>query len=560
MGSGAVLVLGAGIAGLQTAIDAASLGLRVHLVERAPSIGGRMAQLDKTFPTNDCSLCILAPKMIECAGHPLVTLHTSAALVRLEGAPGRFRAVVRRRSRYVRLDKCTGCGECTARCPVELPSELDAGLGPRKAIYKPFPQAVPNAFSITKLGTPPCQASCPARINAAGYVQLAKLGKLDEALGTIHETTPFAGTLGRICPRPCETSCARAEREAAVGIAALKRAAADLGHHQPGPLPEATAHPERARRKVAVVGSGPAGLTAAYQLARRGYAVTVFEKLPAAGGMLRVGVPAYRLPREVLDAEIELVRALGVEIRTGAEVRSLRALRAQGFAAVFLATGAHRSLALGVPGERLRGVVGAVELLRRVALGRKVAAGKAAVVVGGGNAAIDAARTLLRLGSREVTVLYRRTRTQMPALPWEIEAALAEGVRLETLAAPVRVVGRAGRIAALEVIRMQLGAPDASGRPRPVPVPGSEHRIACDMVVPAIGQAPELGFVDRGSRIQVSRSGTIVADRASLATAEKGIFAGGDLVSGPATAVEAVAAGCRAAGAIHRYLPGLPAE
>ncbi len=562
-GSRSVLVLGGGVAGLQAAIDIANLGFSVHLIERAPSIGGRMAQLDKTFPTNDCSMCILAPRMIECANHPNVTIHSCSELESLEGKPGRFRAVIRKKSRYVDEDICTGCGECSETCPVELPNEFEMGLTTRKAIYKPFPQAVPNVFAITKAGHAPCVDSCPAGINAQGYVQLVRLGKFNEALALVHDKTPFAGTFGRICHRPCETACARSDAEAPLAISALKRAAADLGAHTPAVEPDEKARARRSRRQVAVVGAGPGGLTAAYNLALKGYPVTVFEKLPVTGGMLRVGVPKYRLPWEVLDRDIDLVRDLGVKIKTSSPVKGpsgIRDLFRKGYKAVFLSTGAHSSLKLGVPGESLRGVTGAVEFLQRFSLGRKVSVGKSAVVIGGGNAAIDSARTLLRLGSRKVMILYRRTRAEMPALSWEIDAALEEGVELSSLAAPVKINGRSGRVVSIEAIRMTLGEKDSSGRPRPVPIEGSNYTIDCDMVVPAISQRPELDFAGPGSRLEISRWGTIVADPDTGATTLKGVFAGGDAVTGPATAIEAVAAANRAAEAIHRFLEGLPAD
>jgi len=400
-------------------------------------------------------------------------------------------------------------------------------------------------------------------MNAQGYVQLVRLGKYDEALGVVHETTPFAGTLGRICPRPCESVCSRSDVEAPVAIAALKRAAADFGRHRPVVLADEEERRRLSGRRVAVVGAGPAGLTAAFNLARRGYPVTVFEKLPVAGGMLRVGVPSYRLPTEVLEAEVDLVRDLGVEIRTSSPVEgptAVRRLFEEGFGAVLLATGAHASLELGIPGESLEGVVGAVEFLRGAALGRQGTVGGRVVVVGGGNAAIDAARTLVRLGAGEVTILYRRTRAEMPAYSWEVEAALAEGVRLETLAAPARIVGEAGRVSGLEAIRMRLGEPDASGRPRPVPVDGSEHLIECDMLVPAIGQAPVIDYLGPESDIETTRWGTIVAEAVTGLTGRKAVFAAGDVVTGPATAIDAVAGANRAAEAIHRHFEGLPLE
>jgi heterodisulfide reductase subunit A-like polyferredoxin len=556
-GKESVLVLGGGVAGLQAANDLAGLGFHVYLVERSPSVGGRMAQLDKTFPTNDCSMCILAPKMIECASHPNITLLTCAELESLSGKIKDFTATVRKRTRYIDEKKCTGCGDCATACPVELPGEFEMYLSNRKAVFKPFPQAVPNVFTITKRGISPCKDGCPAQLSVQAYVQLIKLGKFDEALAVIHETMPFAGTLGRICPRPCQDVCMRLDKEESIAIAALKRAAADLGTHTPTITADETQCQQRAKKPVAIIGAGPAGLTAAYNLARKGYPVTVFEKLPVAGGMLRVGVPDYRLPRKVLDEEISIVRNLGVKIKTSSPIDGpggIRDLFKNGFKAVFIATGAHQSMKLNVPGEDLEGVNHAVDLLRQVSLGQEVAVGKVAVVVGGGNAAIDASRTLLRLGAYKVIILYRRTRKEMPAYRFEVDAAVEENVCIEFLAAPVRIIGKSGSVSGIEVIRMRLGEPDSSGRRRPIPIEGSEFYLECDMVVPAIGQSPKLDFLGTRSGMKTTSWGTIVTDNETCATNLKGVFAGGDAATGPATAVDAIAAANRAAEAIHNYL------
>ena len=556
-GKQAVLVLGGGVAGLQAANDLAGLGFHVYLVERSPSLGGRMAQLDKTFPTNDCSMCILAPKMIECASHPNITLLTCAELESLSGKIGNFTAVVRKRTRYIDEKKCTGCGDCATACPVELPGEFEMNLSNRKAVFKPFPQAVPNVFSITKRGISPCKDACPAQLSVQAYVQLIKLGKFDEALAVIHETMPFAGTLGRICPRPCEDVCMRIDKEESIAIAALKRAAADLGTHVPTITADETQCRQRAKKPVAIIGAGPAGLTAAYNLARKGYPVTVFEKLPVTGGMLRVGVPDYRLPRKVLEKEIDIVRNLGVKIKTSSPIEGpegIRNLFKNGFKAVFIATGAHQSMKLNVPGENLKGVNHAVDLLRQVNLGQEVAIGKVAVVVGGGNAAIDASRTLLRLGARKVIILYRRTRKEMPAYRTEVDAALEENVHIEFLAAPIRIIEKSGSVSGIEAMRMRLGEPDSSGRRRPIPIEGSEFHIKCDMLVPAIGQSPKLDFLGKHSHLKTTSWGTIITNNETCATNLKGVYAGGDAVTGPATAVDAIAAANRAAEAMHYYL------
>jgi NADPH-dependent glutamate synthase beta subunit-like oxidoreductase len=440
-----------------------------------------------------------------------------------------------------------------------MPNEVEMNLSNRKAVFKPFPQAVPNVFSITKRGTSPCKDSCPAHIGVQAYVQLVKLGKFDEALAVIHEITSFAGTLGRICPHPCEDVCMRGKVEDPVAIAALKRAAYDFGKHVPEINAGKTERKKRSKKTVAVIGAGPAGLAAAYSLAKKGYPVTVFEKLPVTGGMLRVGVPEYRLPAEVLESEVDIVRNLGVKIKTSTPVKGSKGIRGifkKGFKAVFIATGTHKSINLKIRGEKLRGVVHAVDFLRRVNVGQKVSVGKRIVVVGGGNAAIDASRTLLRLGARKVTILYRRTRNEMPASSFEVNAALDEGIQIEFLAAPIRITGNKGRVSGIEAIRTRLGEPDSSGRRRPVPIEGSGFQITCDMLVPAIGQAPELDFIGKTSRLKTTLWGTIVTDENTCATNLRGVFAGGDVVSGPATAIEAIEAGNRAAKAIHCFLEG----
>ncbi|MFQ6079600.1 MAG: NAD(P)-binding protein, partial [Thermodesulfobacteriota bacterium] len=323
------LVIGAGIAGMQAALDIADKGFKVHLVEKDPSIGGHMAQLDKTFPTLDCSACIITPKMVETANHPNIHLVTYSDVVNIDGKAGHFKAIIRRKSRYVDMVKCTACGDCVEQCPVSLPNEFDMGLGMRKAIYIPFPQAVPLKYTIDRRGTPPCRATCPVHCNAQGYVGLISQGKYEEALQLIMESLPLPGVLGRICPHPCEAECNRTSLDEPVAICELKRFVADRVKMKP-PTRRGNERPER----VAIIGSGPAGLTAAYYLSLEGYGVTIFEKLPTPGGMLRTGIPEYRLPRDVLDGEIEHIRGLGVEIKTSSsfgEDVSVEEIFGQGF-------------------------------------------------------------------------------------------------------------------------------------------------------------------------------------------------------------------------------------
>jgi heterodisulfide reductase subunit A len=551
----AALIVGAGIAGIQAALDVADAGFKVYLVEREPSVGGHMSQLDKTFPTLDCSSCILTPKMVDVARHPNIELMTYAEPLSVEGEAGHFRARVLQKARYVDLAKCTGCGDCAKVCPVTLPNEFDMEMADRHAIYVPFPQAVPNKYTIDKRGWPPCKDACPAHIDVQGYVALIGQGKFAEALSLIRQTIPFPGVIGRVCNHPCEEACNRGDYDQPIAICSLKRFVADF-EEEPAPLPGIETQKDQA---VAIVGAGPAGLTAAHDLALQGYAITVFEALPVAGGMLAVGIPDYRLPRDVLDREIARIEALGVEIKLSTPIGgeggpTLDDLR-RDYDAVFVAVGAHSERRLRIEGEDLDGMAPGAVFLRDLNLGKPVTVGRRVAVVGGGNVAIDAARAALRLGAENVTIVYRRSRAEMPASAWEIEDAEEEGIHFHFLANPIRILDRDGRVAGMACIRMELGEPDASGRRRPIPVEGSEFVLDVDMVIPAIGQSPDLRFVTDGA-LPVTRWETLAADPDTLATGVPGVFAGGDAVTGPATAIKAIAAGKRAAENIHRHLQG----
>ncbi|MFO7708642.1 MAG: molybdopterin-dependent oxidoreductase [Desulfobacterales bacterium] len=404
----------------------------------------------------------------------------------------------------------------------------------------------------------PCQLTCPAGIDIQGYLALISRGDYIEALKLIRERLPMPATIGRVCPHFCETQCRRTLVEEPININHLKRFVADFEmdrgeRHYPAKAPPSG-------RKVAIVGGGPAGLSAAYYLCLLGHSPILFDAMPELGGMLRYGIPEYRLPKKVLDWEIEGILQLGVSVhkntRWGRDF-TLGSLRQDGCEAVFLAIGAWSAHTLGIPGEALAGVHSGVEFLADVGLGKPVVMGQRVAVIGGGNVAMDAARTGVRLGAKKMTIIYRRSREEMPASHEEIEGAMAEGIVFHFLAAPVRLLSANGRVERIEIIRMQLGAPDASGRRRPVPVEGSQSTLAVDMVITAIGQVADLSPLEKdpaAAKAPVTRWKTLQADAETLYTGLDGIFTGGDAYRGPDTVVRALADGRRAAFAIHRYL------
>jgi NADPH-dependent glutamate synthase beta subunit-like oxidoreductase len=551
---GEVLVCGGGVAGIQASIDLSAAGFRVHLVEHGPAVGGGMARLDKTFPTGDCATCIISPKLVECMRDHNIDTYTMADVVKLEGEAGSFKATVRQRQRYVDIDKCTACGDCAAVCPIELSSSFDAGMARRKAIDRLYAQAAPNAFFISKKERAPCSSACPVDTSVQAYVALIAAGRFKEAADVIRSENPLPGICGRVCFHPCEIECNRGAVDSPVSIRALKRFA--IAQHPEPELPEDV---PASSKSVAIIGSGPAGLSAAHQLALLGHKATVYEALPVLGGMLAVGIPDYRLPPAVLEQDLDAIRSLGVTFETNSTVgRDVSADRiTNDFDAVFVATGAHNSRRLEIPGEDCEDVIHGVDFLRRRELGEAVELGRRVVIIGGGNTAIDAARTAVRLDVDEVTLVYRRTRQEMPAHPAEIDAAITEGIQIHYLAAPVRVVSEAGRLTAVECIRMELGEPDDSGRRRPVPIVGSEFVVAADTLIPAVSQ-----FVDQKMAelfgLATTRWQTIDSDELTLATSREGFFAGGDVAIGPASVIDAIDHGKRAAAAIDNYLSERP--
>ncbi len=405
----------------------------------------------------------------------------------------------------------------------------------------------------------PCQMTCPAGIDVPSYVNLIAMGRDDEAIEVIRKDNPFPWVCGLICTRPCEFMCVRGRIDTPISIKFLKgyaaeKALSDRRYTNPPKAPDKG-------KKVAVIGAGPGGMSAAYYLSLKGYDVRVLEAQPVAGGMMMVGIPRYRLPREVIDREVAMIEELGAEflfnVRYGVDV-DMDQLRKEGFEAFLFTIGAHKAFKLGIPGENDYPQVGdAIDFLRRVALGDRRRPGDHVVVIGGGNVAIDAARTSLRLGADSVTIAYRRSRNEMPADPEEVEQAEEEGIHMAFLTVPCAVVGN-GCVEGLECLRAELKKRPDSDRMTPVPVEGSEFVMPVDAVICAIGQQVDVECVGGVCDLEWTRRKTIHTNSVSMETAIPGVFAAGDAVTGPATVVEAIGGGKRAAEAIDRYFAGIP--
>lgn len=440
--------------------------------------------------------------------------------------------VVSRRTRGNELiweqEQCSGCTTCARTCPQGVIKIETSGPGEGQA---------------------PCSLTCPAHINIPLYVRYIGEGKPAEAVAVIREKIPFPSVCGKVCFHPCEAKCQRTGIDSPISIRVLKGFAAE---HDDGAWRVKAKIAPKTGKKVAIIGAGPAGLTAAYYLARLGYIATVFEALPVAGGMMRVGIPDYRLPPAALEQDVDEIRAVGVEIKYNTRIESLDELVSQGYQAIYVAVGAHDGMKLGVPGDDSAGVIESATFLREVNLGRDIKVGKYVAVVGGGNVAMDAARVALRKGAHEVVVLYRRTRAEMPASSEEVTAAMDEGIKFDFLTAPTKVTKQGDELL-LECQRMQLGEPDASGRRRPEPIKGSEFTKAYDTIIAAIGQRP---LVPKAFNLKVGRSGNIEVDENTLATSRTGVYAGGDGQTGPASVIEAIAAGRQGAISIDKYLGG----
>jgi NADPH-dependent glutamate synthase beta subunit-like oxidoreductase len=562
------LIIGSNVSGLQATLDLADSGIKVHLVESSPFL---QKNGNAAVPNQELNL-----RQLFISRHPNVTVWTNTTIGRRGGVPGNFKVELRQQPRYIDLDRCTACGDCIQVCPVEVPGTN------RKAIYL---AGQPGCMAIDKLGEPPCSNNCPGGIHVQGYVALIAQGRFQEAIDLIGEAIPFPGICGRVCTHPCEVNCRRGDIDNPVAVRTLKRFVADWDLEQglregrkKGNTGAVIPNYATKVARVAVVGAGPGGMAVADVLNRRGCSVTVFEKLPVIGGMMAVGIPAYRLPREVIHREYQKILDQGVEVRLNTTIgpdgtHTLDDLFDMGYSAICLAVGAHQSQTLGIPGEELPGVVHGIDVLRMINLSPQLkpdpygeelskllhrGSKTRVAVLGGGNTAMDVSRSLKRLGIDEVTILYRRTRIEMPAMPEEIEDAEFEGVKIEYLVSPVRVLGtQDGGVTGLECIRMKLGEADSSGRRRPVPIAGSEFVVDVTRVVLAIGQRPDLGFLDPDNGVAITRDNRIQVTDSVFMTSRPGVFAVGDAVTRDKMAViEAIGMGKGAAAAIERYLGG----
>ena len=446
-------------------------------------------------------------------------------------------------------EKCQTCNVCIRGCPAELIPEFRKEKESLRGTL--YGDQLKGRASTDQVPLPPCQEACPIRQDSRAYVGFVAKGRLREALEVIREVNPLPAVCGFICHHPCEEACLRTDVDQPVPIRLLKRFVAE--YERKGKKVER--RPARDRReKVLVVGSGPAGLAAANDLRLLGFGVKIVEALPVFGGMLAVGIPEFRLPRDILNLEIEGIRALGVEMETNHRFHFNAdgdGFHRQGYQALFLSTGAHRSLKLNIPGEKLEHVLPGVEFLRDLNLGKTVELGSKVAVIGGGNVALDVARSAIRLGAKTVEIYYRRSRQEMPAIPEEVDEAIREGVKVHFLVAPVKILGRGKKATAMECVRMKLAEPDESGRRKPVPVERSNFRVNADVIVAAIGQSVDRALL---KTLDTHRDGTVNAHPETGATSLKGVFAGGDVVTGPGWAIEAIAAGKRSARSIHEYL------
>jgi len=549
-----VLIVGGGPEGVHTALEKAKEGAKVTVLEKSPTLGAERIPRDRLIKPDEA---FVNPDLDKVRNHSDIKILTYSDLKKVTRENGTVHTNILKRSLRVDNTKCNDCKACIKVCPVNMFNDFDEGFDFRTAVD--YCNRETGEYNIYKEDMPICQQTCPVNLDIRTYVGLIADGKYLESLATIRDRLPLPGSIGRVCPHPCETACNRQYLDEPISICFLKRYVADVEINE-GIEPAYETPEKKFPGKIAIIGAGPAGLTCAYDLARMGYEhIKIFETLPVPGGYLWVGIPEYRLPKKLLQREVDLISNMGIDIqyntRVGKDI-SFEDLR-NDYDAVFIGAGCHRGLKLRVPGEEEyqgKGIVDCVTFLRDQALGNPMEAKGKLIVIGGGNAAIDSARVGWRMGFDEVYILYRRTKKEMPANPWEIDAAEHEGVIIQYLAAPVEILGKNGRVSGMKCIKMELGEPDASGRRRPVPIKGSEYTIDAETIVPAISQGTDLTFLGEEHDFEINRWNTFEIDEETGTTNVPGVYAGGDVVTGPDIAIRAVAAGKKAATGIHEYL------
>jgi heterodisulfide reductase subunit A-like polyferredoxin len=554
---GSVLIVGGGIGGMQAALDLGDSGFKVHLVQKESSIGGIMSALDKTFPTGDCAMCMISPKMVDVGRHLNIDIHSCSELVGLEGVPGDFRATVLKKARYIDLKKCTGCEACIEKCPVQASSEFNQELAVRTAINRRYPQAVPGAVAIDKQGVSPCRIECPAEVNAHAYVTLIARGRYADALEVVRRNNPFPAVTGRVCNHPCESGCRRKDLDEAVSICSLKRFLTDWEDGHGGFVKPVL--PEEKLEKIAVVGSGPAGMTCARDLSLKGYQVTIFEKMPQAGGMLTYAIPGYRLPTEVVQKEIDTILAHEIEMKYNSELGrdfTVDDLKKQGYKAVYIAVGTQMAITMPIGGEpKPKGLYDCLEFLRMANTGEKIEVGAKVIVIGGGNVAVDAALTAKRLGAKDVKMVCLEKCDEMPAHKWELDQVYEEGLTVDNSWGMDRICMENGKVTGIDVKRC-VSVVDENKRFRPAYDACTRNHFPADTVIFAIGMGVDKSFAKGMENLELMPNGRIKADPVTFETNVEGVFAGGDAVLGPSTIIQAIATGSQAAESIDRKLRG----
>jgi NADPH-dependent glutamate synthase beta subunit-like oxidoreductase/NAD-dependent dihydropyrimidine dehydrogenase PreA subunit len=554
MGRG-VVITGSGVPAAQCALSLAGMGIQATIVTALSSLN-----IENELLPDNCGLSsaapYLRPLLLRAATHPLIKICTQSRVEAVSGVSGNLLVEISGQPRFIRPELCTSCGLCERECPVKINRNINGRTVSYNAVHAPHPDAsaIPSTFLIEKQGIAACRTGCPLGINVQGFVSLLARGKIDQAVKIINEAAPLAGVLGRLCTHPCETGCERQKIDNPLYIQALHRYAADHANKKE----YAVKAPSGSHKdKVAIIGSGPAGLAATWELARRGYTPVIFESSSEPGGVLATGIPRFRLPREVLHKEIEAIKALGVEIKTGVSIGkdiTCSDLMQQGYQAICIAVGAQKNNRLNIPGEDLKGIWDSLELLDLLNSGTVSEAGENVVVIGGGNSAVDSARTIRRISRGTVRLLC--ITPEMTAAGEEVQEALKEGISIDYLVQPLEILGDNGRVTGIRCRRVKKVEFDSGGSPVVEPEPDSVFIIDVDQVVVSIGQKPgTAGLHIPGLDIVADRD-TVKVDRLTLVTSIPGYFAAGDCITGSNNVVESMASGIHAAESIDRYLTG----